>query len=264
MRSIEKLKAKGIMSFEQKEHGKPRNVRLYNLRKYFRKEAGKAGIEYVNFWMGHKTDYQAPYIPASDVHYFPHEDVEFQRQLYAEKAMPHLRLETRTPDEREIEIVELRKQLEQRDKELAELRSQIKAVQDGGQELYAIVNKMQPFLDFANSFENKELLEDFLTQLKRETAVIIETPEGPHGYMDIPDATIDKLTELARKRGFRGTEREDTINYLMGRAKGRFRTVGVDQLMEIARALGFKGYDAGDAYEFIMKELKLEKKTKKT
>ena len=112
VRAIEKLKAKGIMDFEQKEEGKPRTVRLYNLRKFFRKYAQQAGIEYVNFWMGHKTDYKAPHIPASDVHYFSREDVEFQRQLYKEKAMPFLRLETSTPSETEQTISELRKQLE--------------------------------------------------------------------------------------------------------------------------------------------------------
>ncbi len=97
--TIEKLKEKGMIEFEQKQERKPRTVRLYNLRKYFRKEAGKAGVEYVNFWMGHKTNYQAPHIPESDEHYFSREDVEFHRKLYEEKAMPHLRLETPTPSQ---------------------------------------------------------------------------------------------------------------------------------------------------------------------
>jgi integrase len=99
VRTIEKLKEKGIMDFEQKHEGKPRNVRLYNLRKYFRKYGGQAGVEYVNFWMGHKANYEAPHIPESDEHYFSREDVEFHRQLYKEKAMPHLRLETPTASE---------------------------------------------------------------------------------------------------------------------------------------------------------------------
>jgi Site-specific recombinase XerD len=121
VRAIEKLKAKGMMDFEQKQEGKPRTVRLYNLRKFFRKYAGQAGIEYVNFWMGHKTDYKAKHIPASDVHYFSREDVEFQRQLYAEKAMPFLRLETATPSESEQTIKDLRR-------EVAELRQKMKVL----------------------------------------------------------------------------------------------------------------------------------------
>lgn len=128
VRTIEKLKEKGIMDFQQKQEGKPRTVRLYNLRKYFRKEAGKAGIEYVNFWMGHKTDYQAPHIPSSDVHYFSREDVEFQRQLYAKKAMPFLRLETATPSETEQTIMELRKLVESRDHEIEELTQKLKSI----------------------------------------------------------------------------------------------------------------------------------------
>ncbi len=124
-RTIEKLKAKGLMTFEQKEVGKPRNVRLYNLRKWFRKQAGHAGIEYVDFWMGHKTNYKAPYIPASDVHYFSRDDVEFQRKLYAEKAMPYLRLETATPSETEQTIKDLRKELERVSSENRDLRNKL-------------------------------------------------------------------------------------------------------------------------------------------
>ena len=111
VRILENLKESGKMDFEQKQKGKPRNVRLYNLRKFFRNQAGHAGIEYVNFWMGHKTDYKAPHIPASDVHYFSREDVDAQRKLYKEKAMPHLRLETATPSETEQTIMELKTKL---------------------------------------------------------------------------------------------------------------------------------------------------------
>ncbi len=111
-RKIMRLESKGLLEVKQKKAGKPRNVRLYNLRKYFRNHAGKAGIEYVNFWMGHRADYQASHIPKSDAHYFSREDVEFQRQLYRDHAMPHLRLEAATPSETEKTIEELRKEIE--------------------------------------------------------------------------------------------------------------------------------------------------------
>ncbi|UCE16287.1 MAG: hypothetical protein JSV12_01335 [Candidatus Bathyarchaeota archaeon] len=116
------LKQTGVIDFEQKKKGKPSDVRLYNLRKWFRNHAGQAGIEYVNFWMGHRADYKAPHIPSSDDHYFSREDVEFQRSLYREKAMPHLRLETATPSETEQTIEELRRRLESRDREVEELK----------------------------------------------------------------------------------------------------------------------------------------------
>lgn len=125
IRTLEDLKAAGTMDFEQPEEGRPRTVRMYNLRKWFRKQAGHAGVEYVNFWMGHHADYKAPHIPQSDEHYFSRKDVEFHRQLYVEKAMPHLRLETKTPTETEQEIIDLRKQLEARDKELRAIHSEL-------------------------------------------------------------------------------------------------------------------------------------------
>jgi len=91
-RVIEQLKEKGLMDFEQKQVGKPRTVRLYNLRKFFRKFANQAGFEFVQFWMGHIVK------QGQDEHYRP-KDVEFYRKLYAEKAMPFLRFETATPSE---------------------------------------------------------------------------------------------------------------------------------------------------------------------
>lgn len=102
--AILKLRKKGILSFEQKQTGKPSEVRLYNLRKFFRKFANQAGFEFVQFWMGHiiRTGQEESYRPT---------DVEFHRQLYKEKAMPYLRLETKTPSETEAIIEDLRKQL---------------------------------------------------------------------------------------------------------------------------------------------------------
>jgi len=134
-RAIEKLKESGKMDFEQKAKGKPRSVRLYNLRKFFRKYAGQAGVEYVNFWMGHKTNYKAPHIPASDTHYFSRQDVEFQRQLYKERAMPFVRLETATPSEtdkiisKQAEEIEMLKDriygLERKENEMKQIRDDL-------------------------------------------------------------------------------------------------------------------------------------------
>ena len=115
--ALEKLKAKGVVEFEQ-QPGKPRELRLYCLRKWFRKNAGNAGIEYVNYWMGHGGNYKAPHIPASDDHYFSREDVEFQRKLYRDNAMPFLRLETESPSEIEVTILGLREQINDLKKEI--------------------------------------------------------------------------------------------------------------------------------------------------
>jgi len=77
-RTIEKMKEKGLIDFEQPAYGKPRTLRLHSLNKFFRKYASHAGIEYVNFWIGYKT---------TDIN----KDVEFQRQLYATEVMPFLK-----------------------------------------------------------------------------------------------------------------------------------------------------------------------------
>jgi len=88
-RTIMKLKKTGQMNFERKSISNSPNarmhseVRLYNLRKWFRKQAGQAGQDFVNFWMGHSL--------GVDEHYFSR-DVEHHRKVYAEKALPYLRL----------------------------------------------------------------------------------------------------------------------------------------------------------------------------
>lgn len=110
-RTVVQLKKKGIMDYESKK-GKPSGVRLYNLRKYFRKMAGHAGADFVNFWMGHTS------VLGVDLRYFS-KDVEHHRKQYVEKAMPHLRLGSKTPTdfekllaERNGQIAELKKKVE--------------------------------------------------------------------------------------------------------------------------------------------------------
>jgi len=119
--TIDGLKAKGIISFEQKAKGKPRELRLYNLRSYFRNRAAKMGVEYVNFMMGHKANYRAAQIPASDAHYFSREQVETLRKLYQKEAMPYLRLESKTPSETEQTIEKLQGELTRSKKQIEAL-----------------------------------------------------------------------------------------------------------------------------------------------
>ncbi|MCK4433976.1 tyrosine-type recombinase/integrase [Candidatus Bathyarchaeota archaeon] len=111
--AVLKLKRKGIMDYQQKAKGKPGTIRLYSLRKFFRKFANQMGFEHVQFLMGHIVNV------GQEEHYRP-KDPEFYRQLYKEKAMPHLRLETPTATETDKviqsqaeEIEALRKYVEQ-------------------------------------------------------------------------------------------------------------------------------------------------------
>lgn len=117
-RIIERLKSHDVFDFKVKRkemavetsdhrplrsHISRSEVRLYSLRKFFRKYAAQAGPDYVNFWMGHTSSLGV------DLHYFSR-DAELHRKQYAEKAMPFLRLETATPSESEKQIEELRKE----------------------------------------------------------------------------------------------------------------------------------------------------------
>lgn len=111
--AAQKLREAGSLEYKTKVQGKPSELRLYNLRKYFRRMATNAGSDFTNFWMGHSLP------QSSDKHYFPGKGegspskqvVEEHRQKYSEKAMPFLRLETATPTETEKTIEELRQQL---------------------------------------------------------------------------------------------------------------------------------------------------------
>jgi site-specific recombinase XerC len=101
--TVKKLHEKEMMELKQKKENKPHDIRLYNLRKWFRKYANQAGFEFVQFWMGHTVN------AGQDKHYRP-KDVEYHRKLYAEKAMPHMRLETATPTETEKAISDLKQE----------------------------------------------------------------------------------------------------------------------------------------------------------
>ena len=86
-------------------------------------------------------------------HYRP-TDVEFHRKLYAENAMPFLRLETATPTETEKTIEELKKQSKQREQEIKALKE--------------TTVKLRPLLDFINSFENPDTLTWVFDNLKTD------------------------------------------------------------------------------------------------
>ena len=132
-RITKRLRANDVLSFktstkempiETKAHEHLRGhitrseLHLYNLRKYFRKYAGQAGPDYVNYWMGHTSSLGV------DLHYFS-KDAELHRKTYQEKAMPHLRLETATVSESQTAINELTQRLTQKDSEIKELKEQL-------------------------------------------------------------------------------------------------------------------------------------------
>jgi len=101
--TVRQLKANKVLNFEERAK-KPSELRLYTLRKYFRRNAGKAGADFVNFWMGHQSK------NGVDQHYIS-VDPEFHRIQYSKYALPELtlRIQTLTPTEQTIE--QLQKQV---------------------------------------------------------------------------------------------------------------------------------------------------------
>jgi site-specific recombinase XerC len=183
-----KLEESGALNFEIRE-GKPSELRLYILRKFFRKYANQLGGEHVNYMMGHTTR-------GSDSSYTP-KDPEWYRDLYKEKAMPFLRLESATPTETEKTIAELKKQLEERDKELEEMKR--------------MMVKLQPLVDFMNRHPTEE-------EMKRELGLDDEddldaelgSKKSEEALAAVRDSVRadDKLEEMFSKKGLPMTKEE--------------------------------------------------------
>jgi len=151
-KSLRILRQKGVLSYEirtEGKRGKPNELRLYCLRKYFKNHANQMGDEYVEFLMGHTIGVSGHYIA---------KDVEFYRKLYAEKAMPFLRLESATPTETEQTISNLRKE---HNIELEKLRK-----------------------DFDDRLKIQEALFDKLTKSLIERVQKLETPPEDIDYED--------------------------------------------------------------------------------
>ena len=184
-RTLQKLHEKGLIEVEQKERGKPRDVRLYNLRKFFRKHANQAGFEFVQFWMGHTVK------EGVDEHYRP-TDVEYHRKLYAEKAMPFLRLETATPTETEKTIEELREQVRDRDGEVKALKE--------------TMSKMHPLVEFVNSFDAPEELKKILDFLKDDLTDQYADEKLRPQTMEFSPYISDKLSNIAERKGITQAE----------------------------------------------------------
>lgn len=114
--TLQRLRGKGVVKYERRK-GHPSELRLYSLRKYFRKNTMLAGADFVNFWMGHTSALGV------DLHYFSR-DVEHHRLIYEEQAMPHLRLETATPTETDRVIAKQADEMERLKMEIQKLRLQ--------------------------------------------------------------------------------------------------------------------------------------------
>jgi hypothetical protein len=142
-----KLEKSGAIDYKVRK-GKPSELRLYNLRKFFRKQANLMGFENVNYLMGHT-------VRGSDANYKP-QDPEFYRELYSEKALPFLRLETTSPLETEKAITTL-------EQENRELKNQIEKLESTMKKIY-----LKVFEDKIGEEAHEKWLEEHAEELEKE------------------------------------------------------------------------------------------------
>jgi len=96
---------------QSKGDRKPRELRLYSLRKFFRMNAARAGDSYVHFFMGHTLSH-------NDESYFEPQRVEEIREIYREYAMPYLTIKKKG----KVELTKAYYEIERLRRENLELR----------------------------------------------------------------------------------------------------------------------------------------------
>ena len=160
---------------EKEEYKKPKKIRLYCLRKWFNNNCRYDGFDsaYKEFWIGHQTT-QTAYIAR---------DPQRHREEYS-KAYPNLRIYKPTESET---TQELRKRLEERDKELTELREDVK--------------RMQPLLEFVNSFDAPKNLKEILDFLKDDYVRESSDEKLRPLRVEFSKYISDKLDEIAEREG---------------------------------------------------------------
>ena len=103
---------------ESLKFGKPRPVRLYNLRKFFRNNLGIDSTD-IHFFMGHMLD-------KNDEHYFSAQNIEKFRAKYA-KAYEHLKVST-VPNSYKEQVKYLTAKLTQTEMELKNMQKNVREI----------------------------------------------------------------------------------------------------------------------------------------
>lgn len=140
-----RLRAKGQLDYKTEKKGKPSELRLYTLRKFFKRQTKGIGDEDTNYLMGHT-------VVGSNGNYRP-QNPEYYRERYEKLALPFLRLEGPTPTET-TEIIATLKAQHQNEleaikneyqtktaKETADLRKQVEALQSQMQDIIKQMSK---------------------------------------------------------------------------------------------------------------------------
>ncbi len=150
-----KLNQSGALNYKIRSQ-KPSELRLYSLRKFFRKFANQMGFEHVNYLMNHKTN-------GSDANYTP-QDAEFYRELYLTKAMPFLRIETPNPTESTKVLIALQTQHK---KELETLKTEYEA------KAQAQINELQKQMqDIMKQLTNRQGIANSINEVLKEQILL--------------------------------------------------------------------------------------------
>jgi len=178
-----RLKETTIKYTKSEGIGKPSQLTLYSLRKWFRNRANiGADSTFVKSWMGHTL--------GTDEHYFSIEDVERHRKEYA-KTMPYLQIETSE------------KQIEQSEK-IQELKTKIIAQDERIEQLQKDVGRFKHFWQIAMSMGEYEKWQ-LKSEIYRQDMILGDIAENEEHNRILEEMEKD---EEAKKRI------EDTIERL--------------------------------------------------
>jgi hypothetical protein len=161
---------------------KPKDLRLYTLRKAFSKfMAVNIDRTLVEYWLGHTS---------TATHYVS-EDIEFHRAQYA-KGYPSIQLElSQVP-------ANITEELKKKDQEISKLKEDME--------------KLKPLMNFINAFDEPEELEHFLNLWKSADAIRFPPDKGEFSIVDLPEEIQETVDRVAKETG---RKKNDIINELI-------------------------------------------------
>jgi len=143
------VRSLGLIPKENLKPGAKQPLRLYCLRKYFKKMAYGAGEQFVEFWMGHKgkgvTD-----------HYISR-DPEFHRKIYEDKAMPNLQVYEPSP----IDLTLLLRKQAKQISDLEEQLEQLSFMRDP-EKVKIMIETAKVFLEMWRDPEKRKILKQMI------------------------------------------------------------------------------------------------------
>lgn len=161
---------------------KPKELRLYTLRKAFSKfMAVNVDRTLIEYWLGHTS---------TATHYVS-EDVEFHRAQYA-KGYPSIQLElSQVP-------ANITEELKKKDQEISKLKEDME--------------KLKPLMDFVNAFKDPGQLQFFLDMVKKADGIKLPPEEGTFYKLDL-ESSHEVIIEKVMKRT--GKSRAEVLDLMV-------------------------------------------------